>query len=298
MAIDLDFKPLPGNWRNGNDFDHVQVLKITGPPGVKALLYTCHVNIDYDGASTTYGPRGKVTLDSLEDAGYPRWWYGLLALHPQARIGDMNDNSYASFNIGTQGQLATQYFGVSLDTNYPDSKGRCPVKGANGYFMSATPHYHGTFRDMYKQSSYTDAATVPFGALSGNLETTGGVSVGDCGFAIRYGAAKNSLFYFADQGATSGPKAEAVGECSYALFLNLGGETKAPGKTPDNNWPVSFLVFPRIEDRRRPAGAGELCALTILADECGWQCPGTAVVDGVCRVGARRHFGLDRAEPI
>jgi hypothetical protein len=208
------------------------------------LLYTCHVNIDYDGASTAYGPPEKETLDSLRDAGYPLWWYGLLSLHPAARIGDMNDKSYAQFKIGTTGELATKYFGVDLDKRYPDTKGRCPVKGDDGYFVSATPHYHGAFRDMYKQSSYTNAAKVAFGALSGNLETKGGVAVGDCGLALSPSTAQSSTFYFADRGATSGEKAEAVGECSYALFLNLGGEKKVPGKTPDNNFPVSFLVFP------------------------------------------------------
>src|SRR5436190_937787 len=118
MANVLDFKPLGGNWQNGNDFKSVGMIKITGPQGILALLYTCHINIDYDGASTTYGPPGTVTLDNLANVGYPRWYYGLFALQPQARVGDMDDSSYAKFKIGTTGPLATSYFNVTLDTKY------------------------------------------------------------------------------------------------------------------------------------------------------------------------------------
>lgn len=244
MANDLVFKPLPGDWLNGNDLKVVEVLKISGPPGVNALLYTCNVNIDYDGASTAYGPAGKEPLDSLTDGGYPGWWFGLIALHPQARVADMNDDSKSAFKIGTKGALATEFFGVTLDARYPDSKGRCPVKGDNGYFVSSTPHANGKFRDKYKQSRYTDAATVAFGALSGELEKTGKVAVGDCGLAIRHNAALSTSFYFADRGATAGTAKTAVGECSYALFRAIGGDVKVPGKTPNNNWAVNFLVFP------------------------------------------------------
>ena len=125
--------------------------------------------------------------------------------------------------------------GVTLDARYPDSKGRCPVKGDNGYFVSSTPHANGKFRDKYKQSSYTDAATVAFGALSGELEKTGKVAVGDCGLAIRHNAALSTSFYFADRGATAGTATTAVGECSYARFRAVGGDAKVPGKTPKNN---------------------------------------------------------------
>src|SRR5689334_12175844 len=123
----LDFKPLGGTWRNGNDFRNVGVLQITAPGGVNALLYTCHINIDYDGASTTYGPPDKVTLDSLANAGYPRWYSALFALHPDAHLYDMNDERPETFVIGTQGPLTTQAYGVTLDKRYPDSKGRCPI---------------------------------------------------------------------------------------------------------------------------------------------------------------------------
>jgi hypothetical protein len=245
-VADLDFKPLSGHWHNGNDFGKVEVTKITGPPGVSALLYTCHVNIDYDGAADAYGPPGKVTLDSLQNAGYPRWYYGLLAIHPQARAGDFNDNSFESFTIGTKGALVKDAYHLELDTRYPDSKGRCPVvqkTGAHkGYYISATPHHHGP---MFEQSSYIDASSVAFAALSGNLNTIGGVQLKDFGLAIRHNQPLQSAFYFADAGGTKGYTAQALGECSYKLFLDLGGPRKQPGHTPNNNFFVSYLVFPR-----------------------------------------------------
>ena len=243
---DLDFKPLPGHWHNGNDFGKVEVTKITGPPGVLALLYTCYVNIDYDGAADAYGPPGKITLDSLQDAGYQHWYYGLLAIHPQAHTQDFNDNSYKEFTIGSKGPLVKNHYHLELDTRYPDSKGRCPVVQKTGpqkgYYISATPHHHGP---IFEQSSYTDASSVAFGALSGNLTSIGGVQRKDFGLAIRHNQPMQSAFYFDDAGGTKGYTAEALGECSYKVFLDLGGPKKVPGHTPNNNFFVSFLVFPR-----------------------------------------------------
>ena len=67
----------------------------------------------------------------------------------------------------------------------------------------------------------------------------------DFGVAIRHNQPRQSSFYFADMGGTKGEQAEALGECSYKLFRDLGGPKKAPGVTPDNNFFVSFLVFPQ-----------------------------------------------------
>lgn len=40
-------------------------------------------------------------------------------------------------------------------------------------------------------------------------------------------------------------KAYAVGECSYKVFLDIGGEPKRKDQRyPNNNWLTSFIVFP------------------------------------------------------
>lgn len=242
---DLDFKLLGGSW-HGNDLKNVEVVKITGT-GISALLYTCFVNIDYDGAGNAYGPLEKDTLDVLQNAGYPRWYYGLIALHPQARLWDMNDRSLKEFNIGTKGPVVKDHYKLQLDARYPDSKGRQPVVQQTGiykgYFISATSH-RKQGSSIYEQSSYLDAASVPFGALSGELSRLGGVRLNDFGLGIRHNAPRQSAFHFADMGSTAGDAKTAVGECSYKVFLDLGGPKKVRGRTPDNRFAVSFLVFP------------------------------------------------------
>ena len=65
MANDLVFKPLPGDWLNGNDLKVVEVLKISGPPGVNALLYTCNVNIDMTAPPPHMGPPARKLLTHL-----------------------------------------------------------------------------------------------------------------------------------------------------------------------------------------------------------------------------------------
>jgi hypothetical protein len=255
MADRLDFKLVGGKWHNGNDFADVEVVRITGTSGAKAFLYTCHVNIDYDGAANAYGPRDKSTLDSLEDAGYQHWWYGLVSVHPNGRLGDYNDDSWASFNVGTKGANIKTAFDLELDTRYPDSRGRLPVVQKSGpykgYFIAATPHYHSPdpsrkrkLSDMYNQASYTDASSVAFAALGGQLSSKGAVNLKDFGLAIRHDQPRQSAFFFDDMGSTSGYQSQALAECSYKVHLDLGGETKRPGRTPNNNYPVSFLVFP------------------------------------------------------
>ncbi len=242
---DLDFKLLGGSW-HGNDLKSVEVVKISGT-GVTALLYTCFVNIDYDGAGNAYGPLEKETLDGLGNAGYPRWYYGLVSVHPQARLWDMNDRSLKEFKIGTKGPIVKDHYKLQLDVRYPDSMGRLPVVQQTGpykgYFISATSH-RKKGSPIYEQSSYVDASSVPFGALSGELSRIGGVRLNDLGLAIRHSTQKQSAFHFADMGSTAGDAKTAVGECSYKVFLDLGGAKKVRGKTPDNRFAVSFLVFP------------------------------------------------------
>jgi hypothetical protein len=57
---------------------------------------------------------------------------------------------------------------------------------------------------------------------------------------------RHTAFSFLDSGVTKAgtTKYSAIGECSYKLFLDLGGDQKVPGKTPFNGFAVSYLVFP------------------------------------------------------
>src|SRR5262249_17955284 len=66
-----------------------------------------------------------------------------------------------------------------------------------------------------------------------------GVQLSDFGLAIRHDKNLQSAFYFAD----SGPAGFGLGECSHRVGKDLGGSTTRHGF--DNNFPVSFIVFPR-----------------------------------------------------
>jgi hypothetical protein len=103
-----------------------------------------------------------------------------------------------------------------------------------GFYVSATPRASGP---EYLQNSHIDASRVPFGALSGKLKALG-FDLGDCGLAIRHNANLQSAFYFVDRGANN----HALGECSHRVGKDLGGS--GGGGRFDNNFPVSFIVFP------------------------------------------------------
>src|SRR5262249_14563162 len=81
---------------------------------------------------------------------------------------------------------------------------------------------------------------VPFGALDGQLHSLG-VNLGDFGLAIRHDKNLQSGFYFVDSGADPGQF--ALGESSHKLGKDLGGTGR--GDFFDNNYPTSFIIFPR-----------------------------------------------------
>jgi hypothetical protein len=110
-----------------------------------------------------------------------------------------------------------------------------------GYYVSGTPHPTGPF---YLQNSFVDASRISYGALSGKLRSLG-FNIGDYGLAIRHDQILDSGFYFVDIGANN----YALGECSYKVGLNLGGSGR--NGTFNNNFPVSFILFPQSQKRGR-----------------------------------------------
>ncbi|HEY3064977.1 MAG TPA: hypothetical protein VGL09_04255 [Methylomirabilota bacterium] len=191
-----------------------------------AYVFFGHPIIDFDGSPTAYGPPGikPTPLDDLGNAwSGAKGWFGVAAL---------SDTD----------PLVTS--GIAKIDKKPEllHKGKYPViqQAKNGdpnpdFYVSATPHPTGP---VYRQSSYVDASQVSFGALSGGVEALG-FKLGDCGLAIRHDDALQSGFYFGDVA----PDGHVVGECSHHVGTNLGGTGRA--RTFDNNFPVSFIIFPR-----------------------------------------------------
>ncbi len=224
----LVFSDHPSEWRTGSDFPRIPLTAVsfdTAPNTPVAYVFFGHVNVDFDGSPTAYGPPGISPMpdDDLANAGNDdQGWFGLVALTP-------NDP------LVTQGT-------VKLDTNPALSKkGKFPVvqQAANGdpnpgYYVSTTPHASGP---SYLQNSYIDASQIAFGALSGKLAALG-FHLGDYGLAIRHDQDLQSGFYFVDTGGNN----YALGECSHKVGKNLGGSGR--GNSFNNNFPVSFIVFP------------------------------------------------------
>ncbi|HEV8415681.1 MAG TPA: hypothetical protein VGQ49_18975 [Bryobacteraceae bacterium] len=230
----LLFKNHPGHWRTGRDFPDVPLTRVswdTAPEVAVAYVFFGHVNVDFDGSPTAYAPPGHQPLpdDDLGNAfDADKGWFGVARFEPTHPL--------------------VQNKTILLDQK-PNllKKGKFPViqQAKNGdpkpgYYVSATPRPSGP---EYLQCSYIDASEVPFGALSGHLAALG-FTLGDYGLAIRHNENLQSAFYFADRG---GAKSNALGECSHRVGKDLGGSGRA--NHFNNNFPVSFVVFPGSGDQ-------------------------------------------------
>ncbi|HMF55616.1 MAG TPA: hypothetical protein VK619_04595, partial [Pyrinomonadaceae bacterium] len=218
----------PDSWYNGGDFPSVPLTKVafdTTPHHALAYVFFGHVNIDYDGSPTAYGPVGinPPPDDDLGNAGNAaQGWFGVMSYAPD-------------HPLVTSGK-------VRIDQDAPQFLGKFPViqRKENGdpkpgYYVSTGPQSHG---HEYLQNSYIDASQVPFGALDKRLIPLG-FNLGDFGLAIRHDQNLQSGFYFVDMGASK----YALGECSHRVGKDLGGTGR--GSHFNNNFPVSFIIFPR-----------------------------------------------------
>ena len=112
-----------------------------------------------------------------------------------------------------------------------------------GFYVSTTPR--NLARSLgaitaYRQNSYVDASKVAFGALDRFLQSKHNVQLGDLGFAVRHDANRQSGFSFCDMGGWN----HALSECSHRVGSDLGVRKLGFGRW-DNNFPVSFIIFPQ-----------------------------------------------------
>lgn len=226
----LLFKDHPSTqWRTGRDFPQIPLTAVAWdaePDTPIAYVFFGHVNIDFDGSPTAYGPAGitPVPDDDLANAwSEGNGWFGVLALKEDDPLV-------------TQGKAVIDKQPALLH------KGKYPVlqQAANGdpkpgYYVSTTPHPSGP---SHLQNSYVDSSQISYGALSGQLASLG-FKIGDYGLALRHDKKLQSGFYFVDRG---GSASFGVGECSHKVGKNLGGSGR--GNRFNNNFPVSFIVFP------------------------------------------------------
>jgi hypothetical protein len=223
---ELKFENVPGNWK-GNDYHKVAMTSVsleTGSP--LALIFMTHISIDYDGMGNAYGPAKKCPLDSLKNAGWKddeKGYYGVKAYDPKKAPAGV--------------ELAKPY------EYYKDVFGRVPAVQQSGpykdYFISVT-------------SRGVDAGVVPFGVLHGALASNG-VDEGNFGMVLRPDQGRMATFTYlgGEGGALKDKKGNflkdyRLGECSYKVFLNVGGVPKRCSDAYANNtFQTVYIVFPR-----------------------------------------------------
>lgn len=202
-----------------------------------ALIFMTHMNIDFDGAANAYGPDDKEPLDYLVNGGKGTHYYGLMSILPTTK-NPVDKNGMINAPDGTR---------VKVDKRYPDSQGYLPVVQQSGtyagYFVSTTSKTNPDGSpSLYEQSHYLDSTSVPYCALSSGLKSKG-IRGGDFGLAIRLDTFATASFAFL---GGEGSKSNAVGECSYKVFLDIGGTPKKRSDPwPDNNFPTCFVLCPR-----------------------------------------------------
>lgn len=80
----LLFKDFFEKWRTGTDFKDIALTRVSSdaqPDKALAFVYFGHVNLDFDGSPTAYGPLRLNPDDSLNNAGNPtQGWFGVASL--------------------------------------------------------------------------------------------------------------------------------------------------------------------------------------------------------------------------
>lgn len=225
----LIFKNEPHVWHTGSDYKHVRLTQVswdTSPGKAEAYIFFGHVNVDFDGSPTAYGPAGiqPPPDDSLKNAwNDEKGWFGVVAL-------EANDPLVKSGSAKIDKRLELLKKG-----KYPVIQQEKNGDPNPGYYVSSTPRPSSP---RHHQNSHIDASKIAFGALDKYLQKLG-VSLGDYGLAIRHDKFLQSGFYYVDMGGWK----HALGECSHKVGKNLGGSGR--GNKFNNNYPVSFIVFPR-----------------------------------------------------
>jgi hypothetical protein len=221
---ELKFANVPGSW-SGNDYPKITMTSVSAASGGPlALIFMTHMSIDYDGMGNAYGPAKMCPLDSLHNAGWkdPKGYYGVRAYHPKSAPAGV--------------ELATPH------ADFEDIFGRVPVVQSSGpykgYFISVT-------------SGGVDAGVVAFGVLHGSLAAQG-VADGNFGIVLRPDKGQTATYtYLAGEGGDIKTKKgdyvvdHRLGECSYRVFLDVGGAPKQCTQIyANNNFQTTYIVFP------------------------------------------------------
>jgi hypothetical protein len=240
---------------------HCPVYPVNGPDGFRALVYTCALKTDWDGAPTAYG----LYRDDEKHQKFPlqknllpleRWdprngWYGSLqnarAKQDKHWVGVVSMNEveakttlqrhfprWGQLNAAEQNSIFHQF----LDTRpyLRDVRGKFPVVQlkqmggmSEGYYVSQCNARTGLSDKDWEQVSYVDASTVHYAARP----ILPHVRLGDFGLIINPRTGDGAAFFFGDEGAGT-----SLGECSGAVKTDIAPAPNAEDKD------FMFIVFP------------------------------------------------------
>ncbi len=245
----------------------VTVQSVTGPNRFSAYIYTCMLNVDWDGAPDCYGldrpgfpeqtgltPRepDKRLKYARQNGNWSEKWVGLFSVtraeairilrhhglipHPPAKGADvLSDASEALLEKFWDNRTDAKY--GSLENEAGD--GKFPIVQISemsattmkrGYYVSTTGWCDASKKE-WDPHRYLDASDIPYSVVPDLV----GVGMGDYGLVIRNATGAWSPYVCGDSNASRSGKSRTLGECSGAVYLAMGKE---------NEGDFSFIVFP------------------------------------------------------
>jgi hypothetical protein len=257
-------------------YQKVNVYQVSNGLGFNAYVYMCRLNLDLDGAPTTYGydnpAKDSVQKNLKPLESWHKGWKGVSNATSQKvglgnAAGDPGDGSKGWQNflngnrifywVGIRSARKTDKLDSSvllddraeleagLRENAKNGKPVVVAKGqgwyplvqkSTGYYISTTS-VHADDSAM-DSSHYLDSTVVPYAVWANHWDALG-VSQGDFGLAIENATGANLAYVYGDSGTR-----DKVGECSQKIHDSLG---KGAGH-------VTFIAFPG-------SGAGPKAAL-------------------------------------
>jgi hypothetical protein len=245
----------------------VTVRSVTGPGTFSAFIYTCMLNVDWDGAPDCYGlerpgfpeqtgltPREplKRLRNARREGKWSEEWVGLYSVtraeairilrhhglipRPPAKGADvLSEASEALLEKFWDNRTDTEL--GSLENKSGD--GKFPIVQLSemtattmkrGYYVSTTG-WSDRSKQFWDPHRYLDASDIAYSVVPDFV----GVSMGDYGLVIRNATGAWIPYVCGDSNGSTTGKSRVLGECSGAVYLAMGKE---------NEGDFSFIVFP------------------------------------------------------
>jgi hypothetical protein len=259
---------------------HVTPLHVTSVDGFDAWIYTCMLNVDWDGAPTAYGLDrpdipDQTGLDPWESAKHggkldharrgDNWsleWVGLLSVTRDEAIRILRQNGLIPQPVG-KGPDTLSAESEAILKRFWDNRTKVTTEDkqthsledqpGNGKFpIVQIPEMSTTIKKGYYVSTTAAPADAgknvwdPHRYLDSSevpysvVPALDGVSMGDFGLVIR-NAKGNSTPYTCGDSSGAAKGSTKLGECSGAVYIAMGYE---------NEGDFSFIVFPNSRTGR------------------------------------------------